>query len=279
MNSDLDNISVLISVFGKDDPRFLDAALRSVYDDQTLKPEQIVIVADGPLLQIQSTIIDKFSRDCAEEVVTFMPLTHNVGLATALNEGLKQCRNNLVARMDADDISQPLRFEQQLKFMRMHPDIDVCGTFVDEIDTDTEIYISTRKVPLSHDEIVSFAKKRSPVSHPSVMFKKNTVLAVGGYPEFRKSQDFALWSLLIVKHARFANINEVLLKMRTGRNMMDRRGFSYLKFEYQVMRFQHGIGFITTRQFIIFASIRIFFRLLPKRVKTVLYGIVRKCHG
>ncbi|WP_421227873.1 glycosyltransferase [Aeromonas enteropelogenes] len=279
MSSDLDNISVLISIFSKDDPRFLDVALRSIYDDQTLKPEQIVIVADGPLLQIQSTIIDKFSRDCAKEVVTFLPLTHNVGLATALNEGLKKCRNNLVARMDADDISQPLRFEQQLKFMRMHPEIDICGTFVDEIDTDTETYISTRKVPLSHDEIVSFAKKRSPVNHPSVMFKKNIVLAVGGYPEFRKSQDFALWSLLIVKHARFANINKVLLKMRTGHNMMDRRGFSYLKFECKVIRFQHKIGFITTRQFIIFVSIRAFFRILPKKVKTVLYGIVRKCHG
>ncbi|MDR6994382.1 glycosyltransferase involved in cell wall biosynthesis [Aeromonas salmonicida] len=279
MSSDSDNISVLISVFSKDDPRFLDVALRSIHDDQTIKPEQIVIVADGPLLQIQSTIIDKFSRDCAKEVVTFLPLTHNVGLATALNEGLKKCRNNLVARMDADDISQPLRFEQQLKFMRMHPEIDICGTFVDEIDTDTGKYISTRKVPLSHDEIVSFAKKRSPINHPSVMFKKNTVLAVGGYPEFRKSQDFALWSLLIVKHARFANINEVLLKMRTGHNMMDRRGFSYLKFECQVMRFQHEIGFITTRQFIIFVSIRAFFRILPKKVKTVLYGIVRKYHG
>ncbi|MGU5818707.1 glycosyltransferase [Aeromonas caviae] len=279
MSSDLNNISVLISVFGKDDPRFLDAALRSVYDDQTLKPEQIVIVADGPLKQIQSTIIDKFSRDCAEEVVTFVPLTHNVGLAAALNEGLKQCRNNLVARMDADDISQPLRFEEQLKFMRMHPDIDVCGTFVDEIDTDTEMYLSTREVPLSHEEIISFAKKRSPVSHPSVMFKKSTVLAVGGYPEFRKSQDFALWSLLIVKHARFANISNALLKMRSGRSMMERRGFSYLKFEYQVMKFQYEIGFISKGQFILFASIRTFFRILPQRVKTVLYGIVRKCHG
>lgn len=279
MNSSFVKFSVLISVFGKDSPQYLEVALRSVYGDQTLKPDQIVIVADGPLLKTQSDIIDEFSRNCAEGAVTFLPLTHNVGLASALNEGLKQCRNNLVARMDADDISQPLRFEQQLKFMCEHPDIDVCGTFVDEVDADTEIYISTRRVPLLHDEIVSFAKMRSPVSHPSVMFKKDIVLAAGGYPTFRKSQDFALWSLLIVKHARFANIDKVLLKMRTGSGMMTRRGLNYLKFEYQVMAFQHQIGFISTWQLVKFSLFRTLFRILPDKLKTFLYGLVRKLHG
>ncbi|MCT4716363.1 glycosyltransferase [Enterobacteriaceae bacterium H18W14] len=279
MNSVSEQFSVLISVFKNDDPRYLQVALQSVFDLQTLKPEQIVIVADGQLQPIQRDVIDKFIKDVREGVVTFVQLPKNIGLAAALNEGLLHCRNELVARMDADDISLSTRFEKQIEFMNNHPDIDVCGTLIDEIDTETEVYISTRKVPLHHDDIVNFAKKRSAVSHPSVIFRKSKVLAVGGYPLFRKSQDFALWSLLIVNNARFANLSEILLKMRSGHDLMARRGLAYLKYEYQVISFQHQIGFITTGQFLKFAMLRTFFRIMPSGLKKGLYKIVRKRHG
>lgn len=276
MNLAADQFSVLITVYKNDDPRYFEVALRSIYDTQTLKPEQIVIVADGLLKQVQIDVIDRFTKEVSDSLITFVQLPQNVGLAAALNAGLRCCRNEYVARMDADDISLPTRFEKQVYFMKRNPDTDVCGTYIDEIDTTTEEYISTRKVPLSHNDIVVFAKQRSAVSHPSVMFRKSTVLSVGGYPLFRKSQDFALWSLLLVNNARFANLPDVLLKMRSGRDLMARRGISYLKYELQVMTFQHRIGFISSGQFLKFSVLRTVFRIIPGRMKKILYQAVRE---
>lgn len=271
--------SVLMSVYKNDNPEYFRIALHSIYHEQTLKPDQVVVVADGDLTPAQMSILSSFSESIINEIVTFVQLPHNVGLAAALNEGLKYCHYEHVARMDSDDISLPFRFEKQIVYMFENPHVDVCGALIDEIDTDTGAYISTRRVPLSHDEIKLFARKRSAVSHPSVVFKKSKVLAVGGYPLFRKSQDFALWSLLLVNDAIFANLDEVLLKMRTGSDLMSRRGASYLKYEYQVMSFQREIGFITLGEFIKYATIRTFFRILPGTVKKMLYAIVRKKSG
>lgn len=271
--------SVLMSVYKNDNPEHLRVALNSIFHEQTLKPEQVVIVADGQLTAMQLSIISSFGAKITCERMTFVELPQNMGLAAALNEGLKHCRNEIVARMDADDVALPARFEKQITFLLSSPQVDVCGTLIDEIDTDTEEYISTRRVPLAHDEIKDFARKRSAVSHPSVIFKKSKVLAVGGYPLFRKSQDFALWSVLLVNNAVFANIDEVLLKMRTGRDLMTRRGLSYLKYEYQVMHFQYKIGFISLSELIKYATVRTVFRALPAGVKKMLYAFVRKKQG
>ncbi|WP_312414673.1 glycosyltransferase [Pseudescherichia sp.] len=273
------DFSVLMSVYKNDNPEHLSIALNSIYQEQTLKPQQVVIVADGELTLEQLSIISNFTKSVNNDVVKFVQLPQNRGLAKALNEGLTHCRYEIVARMDSDDIALPSRFYKQIHYMATNPDVDVCGTLIDEIETDSGEYISTRRVPLTHNEIKIFARKRSAVSHPSVVFKKSKVLAVGGYPLFRKSQDFALWSLLLVNNAVFANLDEVLLRMRTGRDLMARRGLSYLKYEYQVMLFQRKIGFITTAEFIQYASIRTVFRILPERFKKMLYAVVRKKQG
>lgn len=279
MSSKKADFSVLMSVYEKDNPEYFNVALNSIFCEQTLKPSQVVVVADGQLTTSHITIFSRFSDSIGSDNVTFVQLPQNVGLAAALNEGLKHCRYELVARMDSDDIALPSRFEKQINYMLDNPNIDVCGTLIDEIDSDTQAYISTRRVPLSHSEIALFARKRSAVSHPSVVFKKSKVLAVGGYPLFRKSQDFALWSLLLVNNAMFANIDEVLLKMRTGRDLMARRGLSYLKYEYQVMFFQWKIGFITLAELMKYITVRTIFRILPARLKKLLYAAVRKNQG
>lgn len=268
--------SVLISVYKNDHPSHLNIALRSIYHQQTLKPSEIVIVADGPLKEQQLKIINSFINDVPEGVIKFIRLDKNIGLAAALNEGIAVCNYDIIARMDADDISLPTRFELQYEFMQTHPDVDVCGTLIDEIDTETETYISTRKVPLTHESILTFAKRQSAVNHPSVMYKRDKIINVGGYPLFRKSQDFALWSLLLVNNARFANLNQVLLKMRTGKDFLHRRGISHLKYEYQVLLFQKKIGFINRLEFYKFITLRTIFRILPVHTKRMLYSLVRK---
>ncbi|ELY5817246.1 glycosyltransferase [Cronobacter turicensis] len=267
--------SVLISVYKKDRPEYLKVSLESIYNDQEIKPAQVVIVGDGPLTDDLMNIITTFSESITDSIVDFIPLDKNYGLAVALNRGLAQCKYDLVARMDADDISLPARFSTQYHFMVNNPEVDVCGTYVEEIDSESERHISIRRVPLTQPDIFSFGKKRSPVSHPSVMFKRSTILSFGGYPLFRKSQDFALWSLLLVNGARFANINTVLLKMRTGQELMARRGLSHLKFEYQVLKYQKSIKFISAPEFTRFLMIRAVFRIMPNKLKKQLYNIVR----
>lgn len=279
MNSENAGFSVLMSVYKNDDPEHFNVALKSIYFDQTLKPSQVVVVADGQLTPLQLSIFSSFRESIGNDIVKLVQLPLNMGLAAALNEGLKHCHHEFVARMDSDDISLPRRFEKQINFMAENPSVDVCGTLIEEIDARTEEYISTRRVPLSHADIKLFARKRSAVSHPSVVFKKSKVLAVGGYPLFRKSQDFALWSLLLVNNAEFANVDEILLKMRTGRDLMTRRGVSYLKYEYQVLFFQWKIGFITLTEIIKYATVRTIFRILPANFKKILYAIVRKKQG
>jgi hypothetical protein len=134
---------------------------------------------------------------------------------------------------------------------------------------------SIRKVPLMHDEIVQFAKYRNPISHPVAIFRKQAVLSVGGYPEFRKSQDYALWALMLKSGYHFANINEVLLKMRCGDALLGRRGIKYFKSEFEILKYQKAIMFIDNFEFIRNLIIRFGIRILPNSMKKILYTLAR----
>lgn len=136
-------------------------------------------------------------------------------------------------------------------------------------------YISIRKIPLIHNEIEKFAKYRNPISHPVSIFRKDAVLAVGGYPAFRKSQDYALWSLMLKNNYQFANIDDVLLRMRCGIELFQRRNFSYFKYEFDILRFQKKIGFINNYEFARNVIMRFYARILPGFIKKIIYRFVR----
>ena len=187
------NFNVLISVYFKEKPKYLEICLQSIMV-QTLKPDEVVLVEDGPISAELKAVVEQF-RDALN--IVSVPLAENVGLACALNEGLKHCKHELVARMDSDDIALPARFEKQVVFMQSNPDIAASSGVIEEFD-EAGLVTTKRVLPLVHSEIVAFAKKRSPLSHPAVIFRKSAVLDVGGYPLFRNAQDYALWSLLIV---------------------------------------------------------------------------------
>ena len=267
-----DDISVLISIYKDDDPCFFAEALSSIYSEQIKKPAEIILVADGEITAAHKKVIDEFNLTYPG-VMTFLPLEKNVGLAAALNYGLAHCRHNLVARMDADDISVSERFALQHDYMSRNRDIGVCGGFVEEVEPDDLMILGIRKVPVTHQEILSFAKRRSPVSHPSVMFKKNLILSHGGYPDFRKCQDYALWSCLLTRGVKFANIPQVLLKMRAGNSLHVRRGFAHFKYELVVMKYQYQIGFISLVDFFINLSIRFTLRATPIFLRKFFYNL------
>ncbi len=267
--------SVLISVYIKEKPSNLNEALLSIYHNQFLKPDEIVLVKDGPLTMELDFVINQWEANLPG-IFKIYALEYNSGLANALNFGLSKCNYDIVARMDSDDVSLPNRFFDQMYFLDSNPKISVLSSYIEEYDSSMNFSLGIRKLPLCHSSIFNFAKRRNPISHPVVIFRKNAILEVGGYPVFNKAQDFALWSLLLVRGFKFANLNVVHLKMRSGTLMMNRRGIDYLKNEYKILRFQKEIGFINLYDFIFNIFIRAFFRIQPNFIKIILYKLLKK---
>ena len=216
--------SVLLSVYGKDDASFFKGALLSVSKEQTVKPAQIVVVEDGPVpADIEHAIEDaiKASPECEFTVIR---KPQNAGLAAALNTGLKACKYEWVARMDSDDISLPDRFETQLAYIENHPSVDVIGGSIAEFTNTPGDMQSERHVGLDMKAIRKMAKTRTPMNHVSVMFKKSVVEKAGNYCEnFGKLEDYKLWVDLLGHHAVLANVDDVLVYVRTGNGFITRR--------------------------------------------------------
>ncbi|CRZ34502.1 glycosyltransferase [Herbinix hemicellulosilytica] len=169
--------SVLMSIYKKEKPEYFIQSIESMIN-QTLRPDEIVIVKDGELTKDLENIIEHYIYKYPG-LFNIVPLKENVGLGKALDEGLKYCKNELVARMDTDDISLPERCEIQVKEFIKNPKLSIVGTMIDEFYDDPKNVISSRIVPTSNYEIHKFIKRRSPFNHPTVMFKKSDVIRCG----------------------------------------------------------------------------------------------------
>lgn len=265
-------LSVLMSVYIKDSPVYLDQALKSL-SAQTILSSEVVLVEDGPISDELTDVIERYRADLK---IRSVKMAENRGLAVALNKGLKHCNNELVARMDSDDISLPRRFEEQIAFMKSRPHVTVSSAWVDEMESDMKSVVDVRRLPAEHEEICRFAKRRNPINHPVSIFRKSAVLAVGGYPKIRKAQDYALWSLMLVRGYCFANIPKVLLQMRTGSSLMMRRGLRYYRQEVSILRFQRKCGFLDWNDYYVNLIARALVRMQPSFIKRLMYSYVRK---
>lgn len=208
--------SVLMSLYKKEKPEYLHLALESMLN-QTVTPDEIVLVEDGPLTSELYAVLEDY------------PMLHrvkneiNLGLGRALNVGLKECRNELVARMDTDDCSKPERCEKQLKRFEEKPYLAIVGSHIDEFVGDIENVISQRIVPTSSDEIYKFAKRRSAFNHPAVMYSKTAVLANNGYADLKRNQDVDLFGRMLFEGYKAENIDEALLWFRSSDELAKRR--------------------------------------------------------
>lgn len=265
--------TVLISVYSKEVSFFLNEALSSIWDEQSVKPAQIVLVQDGPLTPHLDAVLTGWKEKLGD-VLTLVPLVKNVGLAAALNEGLKHCQHELVARMDTDDIAVPSRFEKQFIFMQNNPEVAVCSGLIEEWSQDFSYKISERRLPLTHQEIAKFAKRRSPISHPAVMFRKSAVLAVGGYPNIYP-EDYPLWGSMLAQGYIFANLPDLLLKMRVGNALTERRGLQFLKGEIKIYKYLLDVGFINRFEYLTNCILRGVVRLSPVWLKKIFYKYLR----
>lgn len=266
------SFSVLMSIYQKTNPNFLDQSIDSIWTQQSLKPSEIVIVCDGPILVCVEKILTKWSCILKDRFIV-VRLSVNSGLSVALNKGLEKCSFDLVARMD-DDISLPSRFLCQYTFMQLHKDIAVLGTQVEERSEDLKHVISSKTLPLSSEKLLVFSKWRCPLNHPSVIFRKSLVQLEGGYPNIYP-EDYPLWGKMIAKGYKLQNLPEKLVIMRQEQATINRRGLKFFRGEVRVLNFLYGIGHITLAQYFTGVLIRLMFRLSPKVIKKLLYYVFK----
>lgn len=270
-------ISVLISVYYKEKAEYLDLALQSIFN-QTVLPQQVVIVEDGPLSAELENVIQYYYEN-NKDVLEILKLENNLGLGAALNIGLKVCKHRYVARMDSDDYSLPNRLEEQMKFICEHPDYDVIGSNIIEYDELLENKIDVKEVPENDSDIKKYAITRNPVNHMSVIFKKEAVLEAGGYEDCPYFEDYYLWVRMIMMGYKFYNIQKNLIKFRSGLNMINRRGgVSYIK---NILNFEKKIKeieFISKTQYIKNIIVRSGVAIFPPFIRMNFYrkGLRRK---
>jgi glycosyltransferase involved in cell wall biosynthesis len=263
-----------MSIYYKEKPEFFNRAMQSIWDEQTVKPNEIVLVQDGKLTDELYESINKWKKKL-RNILKIIPLERNVGLGDALNIGLQNCSYEIVARMDTDDIAKNDRFEKQLKIFE-NSNIDICSSWVSEFDNDENEIVSYRKLPQNHEEIIKFAKKRNPINHPAVMYKKSAVQSAGGYKKMMWFEDYYLWMRMILNGAKFYNIQESLVKMRAGYGQLERRsGLKYAKEEFKFYKEIYNIGFLNKNEFFINIITRIPIRIMPKFIIKTIYLILR----
>lgn len=216
--------SVLMSVYKNDDPEFLKIALESIYDQQTRKPDEVVVVFDGPLKDPLYKVLNGF-KEGKEDVVKYYPQEVNRGLGEALRIGSELCTGDYILRMDSDDISDKQRFSKQIAYVEAHPEIDALGTDIAEFNQDPCIEkMRTRVCPANYEDIVKMAKKRNPMNHVTACIKKSALFKAGGYKTLLLLEDYLLWLNMIIAGCRLANLNESLVYVRVGNGFDSKRG-------------------------------------------------------
>lgn len=264
--------SVLMSLYVREKPVFLRACLESLCA-QTLMPNEVVLVCDGALTDDLESVLTDFQAALPLKIVR---LPENVGLGKALNAGLNACSHNWVFRMDTDDIALNTRFETQWRFIQNYPDLALLGGQIREFTDSPNDSHATRFVPLRLPEIIEFAKKRNPFNHMTVAYRKDAVLAAGGYQHLLYMEDYHLWLRLLTQGFQAANLPDVLVQARTGAGMLSRRrGWVYVKSEWQLCvlkqqwRVQSKIAAFWT------FLLRAVPRMLPEKIVALIYRVIR----
>lgn len=227
--------SVAICVYHKDNPNHFDMALKSVTFDQIVQPDELVIVADGPLTPELDEIIEKYKNSYHN--VKVKRLKKNSGHGIARRVSINTCSCEYIALMDADDISVPERFKLQTEYLKKYP-VDVLGGNIAEFEGNLENISGYRVVPEKEEDICRYLKKRCPFNQMTVILKKTSVRRVGGYKDWYQNEDYYLWVRMYLEKFVFANIDKVLVNVRVDNGMIDRRGgIKYFKSEMKLQNY------------------------------------------
>lgn len=208
----MSSYSVLMSVYSKEEPAFFKEPIQSMLN-QTQRTDDFVIVCDGPLTEELDDVLRQYQR-MYPDIFQIIRLSQNVGIGAAMNAGLQMCKNDLVAKMDADDIAIPSRCELQIERFLENPQLTILGGFIAEFDSDAEHPFSIRSVPESNESIRTFAKRRQPFNNVTVMYRKAAVIAVGGYSNLLRNEDYDLYIRLLANGYYAENLPIILVNAR-----------------------------------------------------------------
>ncbi|MDO5034499.1 MAG: glycosyltransferase [Actinomycetaceae bacterium] len=265
---ELEPFAVLTSVYKGDDPAQFERALISITREQTLKPNQIVLVQDGPVPPALQEAVDEAST-IAGQSVDVVRLQENQGLARALQAGLEHVKYDVIARADSDDVSLPQRFERQLPLMTGR---DLVGSAIAEFEDDETQWGIIRVLPTSHAQIARTARFRDPFNHPSVVMRRSALERAGGYQHLERMEDYWLFARMIATGARTANLAEPLVAYRVGAGAYTRRGgLDLLRSELELQKNMRAIGFTTPGEFARNIVVRAGYRVIPTPVRKAMY--------
>jgi amylovoran biosynthesis glycosyltransferase AmsE len=265
------NFSVLCSLYYKEEPAYLDRCFESLAW-QTLEADEIVVVHDGPLTDDLYLVLAEWKEKLPiKEVV----LPKNVGLGEALNAGLRECTNNLIARVDTDDINHLNRFQEQICYMDNNPQVTALSCDINEFETDPKEPSRVRSVPKTN--LFSFSLKRNPLNHMAVIFRKNAVENVGSYKHLHFMEDYYLWIRLQAKGYKINNLDDILVSARVGNGMLERRsGLKYAHSEIKLMISIYKLNLTKTPLTFFYFIARSLIRILPTALLSHAYAAVRK---
>ena len=231
------NFSVIMSVYKNDAPEHFKTALESVTTKQTVKPVEVVLVIDGPVPDSIIEVIFETNKQ-KPDLCKVVRLEQNQGLGIALQKGIEVASNEIVMRMDSDDIAAPDRFEKQLKFMKKHPEIAICGGQIEEFIDEVDNIVGKRIVPCTDEEIHGYMKSRCPFNHMTVALRRSEVLRAGNYQPWFWNEDYYLWIRMMLTDCKFANLPNTLVNVRVGKDMYARRGgWKYFKSEKGIQEY------------------------------------------
>ena len=268
--TEMPSYSVLMSVYYKERAEYLRIAMDSMWN-QAIPTDDFVLVCDGPLNDELDAVIDEM-QIAHSDTLHVVRLETNSGLGKALNTGIKHCKNELIARMDSDDISRPDRSEKQLTVFQDHPEVSICSGIVEEFTVSTDKIEARRVPPETQEKILAFAKKRNPFNHPCVMYKKSAVEVAGGYQDFYLLEDYYLWIRMLQKGNHGYNLQVSLLWMRAGSDMYKRRaGWKYAKSQKALFKYMKDSGFISGSQYMESLAVRTASSIIPNWLRESIF--------
>ena len=267
-------ISVLMSVYRKENPSYFKAALESIIN-QTLQPEEILVVKDGPLTTELEKVLEEMSRKCS--YLRTYAFEENVQLGRALRKGVELCTQELIARMDTDDIACPDRLQKQYDYMMSHDNVAAVGGYIEEFCDDNS-FSNVKTMPCSAEEIRSYARFRNPLNHMTVMFRKEAICMVGNYRHYPFLEDYDLWSRVLAMGYEMENLPEVLVRARVGNELYGRRGgFDYCKRYLKLRKEQYELGITNWVEWMIACAITIAVTVIPSGARKQVYQkVLRK---
>lgn len=263
-------ISVLMSVYIKEKPEYLDKALESIFL-QTRQADEIVLVEDGKLNKELYSVIQKYNNGSIK--IKIVSLEQNMGLGKALNIGLLNCNYDLIARMDSDDIATLDRLYIQEKFMEENKDITVCGGNIAEFYEEGKV-VRVKNMPLEYKALYKYAKYRNPLNHMTVMFRKQDILDVGNYMHLNGLEDYYLWSRVLSSGKKAGNIDKILVYARINRDFSGRRGgYNYFKQYSKLRRLQYELKLLNYKEYIYAWILSFGVTMQPKFIRKLIYKI------